>query len=49
VGRCQPAQILSQREQTGYTWAVVSASIGLLADFVAVLFLTSERQRRRRR
>jgi hypothetical protein len=47
-GRCLPLQILTGREQTGYTWAVVTSAIATLADFVAVLFLTTERHRRRR-
>ena len=46
-GRCLPVQVLTGREQTGYTWAVVSTGVGVLADFVAVLFLTTERHRRR--
>jgi len=47
-GRCLPLQILTGREQTGYTWAVVASAVGVLADFVAVLLLTTERHRRRR-
>jgi hypothetical protein len=47
-GRCLPLQILTGREQTGYTWAVVVSAIAVVADFVAVVFVTTERHRRRR-
>ena len=47
-GRCLPLQILSAREQTGYTWAVVASAVGVVADFIAVLLLATERHRRRR-
>jgi hypothetical protein len=47
-GQCLPVQILTGREQTGYMWAVVASAISVVADFVAVLLLTTERHRRRR-
>jgi hypothetical protein len=47
-GQCLPAQILTGREQTGYMWAVATSAISVVADFVAVLLLTTERHRRRR-
>ena len=47
-GRCLPLQILSARQQTGYTWAVAASAVGVLAYFIAVVLLTTERHRRRR-
>ena len=47
-GACLPLQVLSGREQTGYTWSVVASAIGVVAAFVGVLLLTAERHRRRR-
>jgi len=48
-GRCLPLQVLNGREQTGYTWAVVSSGLSVVADFVAVVLVTAERHRLRRR